>query len=305
MNLLESGPQKILFHYTNFEGFIGILKSGVLRVQRYPVGTHDLKSSVREKWKEKGEIATIRPSLASTRKMSVISPSASDKIRFIIKAHELLDRQRNVKIKPLAEFPVDAKKRMIENISGQKKTKSRSYKTAFSEEEAEKIVNKLISNTAKLKYRITKSDTDRGFDNIIIHDSDLSDYVKKITGYDIIINTPKTENSVKEKKIHLVDIRYPISSVIKWGLHREGEERIAVKRGIKLDPKVVKIELLPEISLTGFTIDRILAKRILLKKDLFVKNSSYKRLIEKAKEVIQQPASILSIKNPSKKKEKK
>jgi hypothetical protein len=136
MELLESGPPKTLFHYTNWDGFNGILKSGYIRPQKYEIGTQDLKSSIKEKWKQRGEIATIRPSQASTREMGLITGGAGG-FRFAIRADVLKDKQRQVKVRPIAEFPLDAIKKLKDGF-----VHRRHKNPPFTEDEAEKFTNK-------------------------------------------------------------------------------------------------------------------------------------------------------------------
>lgn len=275
MNLLESGPQKTLFHYTNWNGFVGILKSGMLRPKRYKSGTHDLKSSVKEKWKQRGEVAAIRPSLASTRNMEKISSSAGGGIRFIIKADVLKDKQRNIKIKPIAEFPIGAIKNMRKTLTGRIHGINRTF--YYSDEEAEKIINKIITNIGKLKYS-------KKFSSYHINSKDLVDFIKKVTG-EPVNNQRYDYGNKTQKEISPGVLNYEMVELIKWARNREGEERIVVKQGIRLNPDFLKIEILPRVRLGKM--DLRLAKRVLLKKDLFIKNSSYKRLIFKAKKVIE------------------
>lgn len=226
--LLEmSGTRRLLFHYTNTEGLRGILSSGEIKLGYYPINVdteeeifQNLNRAIRGR-AVPYELATQRPSLSKTTNVQDLS-TAVGHVKIIIKPYVLADKIRGIKVKPIAEFPLNTLKWV---------------KMAFKEKgflyplrEARKLIEKasgMVQNYDQLGIREKEK-----------VGQDFSNWVYKQWGKNIFDNPA------------LNDMVGKINEFYRFHKKREGEERIVSRReeGIPLNKDYTKIELLSGFS---------------------------------------------------------
>jgi hypothetical protein len=121
-----------------------ILKSGYIEGFKYPVNTDKISQ---DKEQDYPEIATVRPTVP-TNKVIELSSNAG-KIRIVIEVHKLLDKVRNIKVSPIAEYPIASIEELdlvFRNIFHDKKLRRQKIK------EFMKFVSGKIDNFNKLTY---------------------------------------------------------------------------------------------------------------------------------------------------------
>ena len=96
--LLESGPSRVLYHFTSIENLRKILRDGFLKGKPYNISSVSKKDcgDVPE------EICLVRKSMS--RNIDSVSIKNAD-VRFVLQIDKMRDSVRGTKIKPIAEFP--------------------------------------------------------------------------------------------------------------------------------------------------------------------------------------------------------
>ena len=253
--LQESGAPTILYHYTNFSSLLKILKSGYLKLSRFPVTSSHKKYPF--------ELATVRPS-ARNYKPYELSPGAKN-VKFIIKADILRDKVRSIKVKPIAEFSLNS----INNI---KKTIGK-YTDLVKKENLDKIANEIIKEALKIYHHSLVSNYQK---------SKSESYANKKMSEFLIKKFGEDEIKKADKKLYrggftplTFNILGNTETIYKFMKKREGEERIAGPQKIPLDNKYLKIEL-ETVAIYTF---RLEDKQLIEKwESLFVKNKTYEKI---------------------------
>lgn len=280
-----SGAVKQLYHYTNPKALYYILKERRLRTQLYPTGTHHDRKTERRR-----ELATIRPSRASTVSVANLSGSIG-KVKIIIQFDKLNDLVRGTRALPIAEFPISRMRDLGTDVMN--------HIGIRDEDLAEKIAIKLVRlfRTEGSDFFKSGSLTTAAYNKLV---SSLKKKILEITG---VNNIKNTEGFVRNLIKHINELNDDAKK-------REGEERIVLKQGegIPLDKRYIKIELLQDftddfVALMRFydsaqKLDNgyILEFEELAKsnEDLFIHNDEYNRFIKSfdvVKKYIKRPVS--------------
>jgi hypothetical protein len=217
--LLEmSGPARTLLHFTNTSALAGIFKDGGLKLSDYDVNIHTEKKIQQgsNEPSKVSELATVRPSLSHKQLLPDLSSNIG-LVKLKIRTDILSDKVRHVKIRPIAEFPLDS----INNI------RNEFIKIGNSKNQATQNAHRVL---AAFK-RITNNEKKEEEQN-----KDFEDYLKKAFHVDLPI---KLFIQAGENMMFYLQ-------------NREGEERVSLKKGefIPLNSSYISIELMP-----GFTED--------------------------------------------------
>jgi hypothetical protein len=206
-----SGTRREVFHFTSTYGLAGILKDGYIKPSDFDVSLQTAKDVVAQsKYPDKGghpELAVVRPSMAHKKNIETLSENIG-LVKLIIKTHILTDKVRGTKIKPIAEFPIAAVMNLQDIFIEQ----------GYVDEVAKVYAKKTIRKMAELK---DKNGTTK----------ELKDWLEKSFKW-------KEEIPIKE-------IEDESGNAVHYTRHREGEERIELRKTdrIPLDSVYLKIEL--------------------------------------------------------------
>jgi len=251
--LSEGIGKRVLHHYTNYDSLFNILKSKQLNAKKYP-GTK--KGTV--------QVATVRPSMSSSKNLGTLGSATDGGVKFIIDASNISDSVRGAKINTIAEIPYDTKKEI-----------SKIHPSFFKNE---KKLNLLLKKIQKFVPEDEKSFETRRMAPMkltkVIVDKLKQDGVE--LEKDRYKNQEVLEKIVRLALFHTVMLR-----------KREGEERITLKdlygknsknkTGLPLNKKYIKIELIKapkQYELKG------LKEALLKNKNLFIQNDIYKKIVE-------------------------
>jgi hypothetical protein len=243
----EAISPRELHHYTNYSSLLEILKSNSLKGSDY-VGTKN----------KDDEISTVRPSMASKKNLAGLSSNTGGGVKIIFDGAKLSDTVRRVKLRTIAEYPVDD----IEGIEYILKNSKLPGKT-----EAQRLMKRLIAY-----YKKNPDD--------ILELGDASEIEPILEKYGYIVVG------------RAISLKRMVKDFLKNIKKREGEERIVIKRGdsIPLNPKYLKIELVSKMSGRekdrlehNYKLDKIkveLKQQLKKNKNLFVQNDIYKEMIK-------------------------
>jgi hypothetical protein len=215
------------------------------------------------------QVSAVRPSMSKTIDVDSLSYKIEG-VRIIIRVHKMLDKVRNVKTVPIAEFPADdfySIRKIISSICGSKLKKN----------EIKNITKKFIKKFAKY---IDLSKYEYNIGNLKIKKEkleEIKDFFKQ--------NIPLIDNDINERLIRVL-----YSNVISYAYYlkkREGEERIVAPEGIPLNSSYIKIELLPKslnaINYSAFRKPKRIIDLLTKNKNLFITNQIYEKALEKSK----------------------
>lgn len=192
------------------------------------------------------EICVLRPSMASNKNIESIGSNTDGGVKIIINASILSDKERGVKFSKIAEFPLKYKK-IIQNRIG----KNINFNS---------FIKELKDNIKKTNLKVNRANVTK-INNKMEHL--WNKYELNEDQFLMIIN---------------FYVRY-----IQEVKHREGEERIQLKKGIELNPKYIKIELKNSSRIFN-DLDSFDRKNIISlikeKKNLFIHNKIYNDLIK-------------------------
>jgi len=118
--LLESGPRRKLFHYTNPYSLLQILLDGKIKSNKYDAGPTG--------------IATVRPSMSDKQSLKLLSSNIHG-VKIIIQLDVLKDKVRGVKSEPIAEHPISSKDNIIRALM---------TRALLSKQEANRYANKIL-----------------------------------------------------------------------------------------------------------------------------------------------------------------
>ena len=245
LDLLNEGiGERTLYHYTNWNYLLRILKSGHLKTAMYSGGNKTF------------QISTVRPSKTDAKNLEMLSGSTDGGIKFIIDAAKLSDNVRGAKIKIIAEYPVIFAEN-IGDLAGVKGEKIKPFVHQFGKD----IKRITKENNLKLKDKTTLSK--------LHFDEELSKKLKELPAYKKYTTTLLTKMAGN------------YSIFRNTSKEREGEERITFKKNTKipLDTRYIKIEIEKAHGFYSIlTQDRRLEIIELMKKhkNLFVQNLLYK-----------------------------
>ncbi len=254
--LIENGPQRVLYHFTELDNLYLILKDGYLKTKKYQSGTKGyfdvcrvpVTGSAQKEVQDK-ELCVIRKSMVGLiKKIAIGNPDA----KFTFQIDKMRDLVRGIKVKPIAEYPLDTYKSVAKTL--------RTYgEIKIQPKQAMRLAQKIIQdidNFQSIKKRVAK----RG----------------------------KFFNDILQKygKAAITEIRWNLKPFRKYIVAREGEERLVGIDKIPLNSKYMTIEIMRAPN--TYLISKYENKEEILKNlkkhsSLFVKNKNYialKRVLE-------------------------
>ena len=246
--LLESGPSRVLYHFTSIERLQDILKDGFLEGKPYEVSSTSKDFENCMKSDSPNELCLIRQSMARNIKGVSVKPP---EVRFVFQIDKLRDSVRGLKVKSIAEYP----KKYIKNVRLILKTRI----SEKNDKEIDALARKVIRDAENFRnqrgkvYKEVKSGLNKAHDQVW------------------------TKLSLQRLITALEDIVYSQK-------RREGEERVVADK-IPLNKKYMSIEIVakgPYYYGKGGAISGTKEISALMKKwdHLFVKNKEYETFID-------------------------